>query len=203
MDPVNASISKEWRRRMLVLFVMIFGIAAWFLLDGYVIWPDENERYKAYAELRDRLIESGEISDEESHEMRIAWQKYAREADISAKIPKERTDAAIREQLVIGWTLTIISLTFAAWVAWNHTRRVRTEGDTVIGASGQRVEIDSIIGMDRKKWKNKGIAYAIYIENGKEKRLCLDEHKFKGTEAIILEAERRIAARSADRAEDT
>jgi hypothetical protein len=196
METVNARISKEWRRRMLFMFAMIFGIAAWFLTDGYIIWPNEAERYEAYAELRDGMIESGEIADEESPEMRIAWQKYAREADISAKVPKERTDAAIKEQVVIGWTLTIISLGFAGWIAWNHSLSIRTEGDTVIGASGQRVEIDSIIDIDRKKWKNKGIAYAIYKEGDKEKRLCLDEHKFKGAEAIILEAERRIAARS-------
>jgi hypothetical protein len=196
MEPVNARISKEWRRRMLFMFAMIFGIAAWFLTDGYIIWPNEAERYEAYSELRDELIETGEIVDEESPEMRIAWQKYARQADITAKVPKERTDAAIKEQVVIGWTLTLISLSFAAWIAWNHKLSIRTEGDTVIGASGQRVEIDSIVGMDRKKWKNKGIAYAIYKDGEKEKRLCLDEHKFKGAEAIILEAERRIAERT-------
>ena len=58
--------------------------------------------------------------------------------------------------------------------------------------------LDAITAIDRKKWKSKGIAYAIYTENGKEKRLCLDEHKFKGAEAIILEAERRIKAREGD-----
>lgn len=195
MDSANARISKEWRRRMLFMFAMLFGMALWFLTDGYIIWPKEGERYEAYAEIRDEMLESGKAENEESEELRIAWKKYAREADVSEKIPKERTAEDIQEQLVFGWSLVAIALTFGAWIAWNHRLSITTEGDTIIGASGQHVEFDSIIATDRKKWKNKGIAYAIYEEGGKEKRLCLDDHKFAGAEAILLEAERRIEAR--------
>lgn len=202
---VHARISKEWRRRMLFMFAMLFGCALWFLTDGYIIWPNEAERYEDYAEIRNEMLESGKAENEESLELRVAWKKYAREADVSEKIPKERTDEAIQEQRVIGCFLVGISLLFGAWVAWNHRLSIRAEGDTVIGASGQRVELDSIIATDRKKWKNKGIAYAIYEEDSKEKRLCLDDHKFAGAEKILLEAERRIKARageSEDRGED-
>ena len=62
--------------------------------------------------------------------------------------------------------------------------------------------LDSIVDMDRRKWADKGIAYAIYEENGKRKRLTLDDHKFIGCEAIILEAEKRIAARAGATAPD-
>lgn len=195
---VHARISKEWRRRMLFMFAMLFGSAAWFLTDGYVIWPKEAERYEAYAEIRDEMLESGKAENEESEELRIAWKRYAREADVSEKVPKERTPEAIREQVVIGWSLMVIAGLFGAWVAWNHKLSVRAEGETIIGASGQRVELDSIIATDRKKWKKKGIAYAIYEEGGKEKRLCLDDHKFAGAEEILLEAERRIKARAGE-----
>ncbi len=193
---VVAKISQEWRRRMLFMFFMIFGIAAWFLSDGYIFWPNEAERYAQYTEIKDRLIESGEAEDEESTAIRLAWQRYAREADISSKTPKERTDAAIREQVVIGWTLMTGSIIFALWIAWNHRLTIEAHGETIKGASGQEVTFDSIIATDRKKWKNKGIAYAIYETDGKRKRLCLDDHKFKGSEAILLEAEKRIQMRS-------
>lgn len=192
---IVARISKEWRRRMLFMFFMIFGMAAWFLTDGYHYWPKEAERYVDYSEIRDRMLESGEIEDEESPELRIAWQQKAREMDYSSKTPKERTESAIREQLVFGWTLMVIAFGFAIWVAWNHRLTVEAHGETVIGTAGQEVALDSIIATDRKKWKNKGIAYAIYKDGDKERRLCLDDHKFKGCEAILLEAERRIEAR--------
>lgn len=193
---VNARISKEWRRRMLFMFFMIFGIAGWFLYDGYILWPDEADRYEAYAEIRDNLIESGQAEDEESSFVRLAWERHAREADYRRSIPKERTDAAIHEQRVIGWSMMSIAGVFALWIAWNHRREVRADGDTVIGASGERVELDSIVAIDRKKWKTKGIAYALYMDGGKQRRLTLDDHKFAGCEAIILEAEKRIRARA-------
>lgn len=197
---VDARISKEWRRRMLFMFFMIFMIAAWFLSDGYIYWPKEGARHAEFLEVKNELIETGtlteEVKDEDSTELRVAWERYAREADYKPDFPKERTDASIREQRIIGWVMMVGSLLFGAWIAWNHKLRVRAEGETVIGASGQRVELDSITAIDRKKWKTKGIAYAIYESGGKERRLCLDDHKFKGCEAIILEAERRIKERT-------
>jgi hypothetical protein len=192
---VNARISTEWRKRMLFMFFMIFGIAAWFLSDGYYFWPNEDKRFDEYTEILDGLVEAGKAADAESSSVQIAWQRHAREQGYKSKVPKERTDSAIGEQRVIGWVMMGGSLVFLAWIGWNHTRSVRAEGEIVIGASGERVELDSIVATDRKKWKNKGIAYAIYEVAGKQKRLCLDDHKFAGCEAILLEAEKRIKAR--------
>lgn len=194
---VYARISKEWRRRMLFMFFMIFGFGAWFLADGYIYWPKEDARYDDFSKIADEMIESGDAEDEESAEVRIAWKRYAEEVGYIEKIPKERTDSAIREQRIIGWSMITISLIFGIWIAWNHTRSVKAEGDMVIGASGEKVNLNDIIEVDRKKWKKKGIAYGIYEVDGKRKRLTLDDHKFAGCEAIILEAERRIKERAA------
>ena len=192
---VVARISKEWRRRMLFMFFMIFGIAAWFLYDGYILWPDEAQRHVEYHEIKDTLIEAGDAVDEESTSVRLAWERHAREMDYGRNIPKERMDDDIREQREIGWVMIIGALLYGVWIAWNHTRQVSAEGDIVIGASGERVDINSITAIDRKKWKDKGIAYGIYEEGGKQRRLCFDEHKFRGCEAIIIEADQRIKAR--------
>ena len=191
-----ARISTEWRRRMLFMLFMIFGIAAWFLYDGYILWPDEAQRHDEYLEIKDMLIDAGDAVDGKSTSVRLAWERHAREMDYRRNIPKERTDGDIKEQRVIGWIMMVGALLYGVWIAWNHTRQVRVEGEIVIGASGQRVELDSITAIDRKKWKNKGIAHGIYEEDGKQRRLCLDEHKFKGCEAIIIEADKRIKARA-------
>ncbi|MEM1222654.1 MAG: hypothetical protein AAGH40_07800 [Verrucomicrobiota bacterium] len=194
---VDARISKEWRRRMLFMLFMVSGIALWFLSDGYIYWPKEGARYEQYAEIRDALIESGKAENEESTAVRLAWEKHAKQEGFKSNIPSERTEEAIREQRVIGWVLLSGSIVFAIWIWWNHKLRILAKGDLVTGASGQKVELDSITSIDRKKWKKKGIAYAIYESEGKTRRLTLDDHKFAGTEAIILEAERRIKARKA------
>ena len=192
---VDARISKAWRKRMLFLLFMFSGVGAWFLSDGYIYWPNEAVRHGEYVEIKDALIEEGKAVDEESSSVRLAWERHAREKGYKSKIPKERTDEGINEQRSIGWVMIIGSALFALWIGWNHTRRVQAEGETIIGASGERVELDSIIAIDRKKWDNKGIAYAIYTDGEKQRRLTLDDHKFEGCEEIILEAEKRIKAR--------
>ena len=193
---VVAHISTKWRQRMLFMFFLIFGIAAWFFYDGYILWPDEARRHAEYLEIKDTLIEAGDAVDKKSTSVRLAWERHAREMDYRRNIPKERTGGDIKEQRVIAWAMMIVALLHGAWIAWNHTRQVSAEGDIVIGASGERVDIDSITAIDRKKWKNKSIAYGIYEEGGKPRRICLDEHKFKGCEAIIIEADKRIKARA-------
>ena len=76
---VVARISTQWRRRMLFMFFMIFGIAAWFLYDGYILWPDEAQRHEEYLKIIDTLIEAGEATNEESTSVRLAWERHARE----------------------------------------------------------------------------------------------------------------------------
>lgn len=201
---VDARISKEWRRRMLFMLFMVFTISAWFLWDGYVVWPNGAERHAEFVEIEVAMVASGKIEAVEhkahgakvNEYLRIAWERHAKEAGYKRDMPKERTDASIREQRMIGWVMMTGSVFFGLWVLWNHKLSVRAEGDVVIGTSGQRVELDSIVKIDRKLWEKKGIAYAIYEVEGKQKRLCLDDHKFSGCEAIILDADRRIKARN-------
>jgi hypothetical protein len=174
------------------------------LYDGYIAWPAEAERYAEFNSIEDAMVESGKIEKMEhkahgakvNDYLRIEWQRYAKKAGYKVKIPKARTDAAIGEQRIIGWVMMTGAVLFGVWVLWNHQLSVYTEGDVVIGTAGQRVMLDSITMIDRRKWEKKGIAYAIYEVDGKQKRLCLDAHKFDGCEAIILEAERRITAQA-------
>jgi hypothetical protein len=194
---VHARISKEWRRRMIFMFMMLFGSGAWFLSDGYYAWPAEAKRHAVFSRMAEKLIAEGRANDAKDPAVVRAWEKYAKEQKWKTKVPKERTAGDLAGQRWPGWIFFASSLVFAAWVAWNHKLSVRADGDIITGASGQKVHLDSIVEMDRRKWESKGIAYAIYEDGGKRRRLTLDDHKFHGCEAIILEAERRIAARAA------
>lgn len=198
---VHARISKEWRRRMVFMFIMLFGSGLWFLYDGYVAWPAEAGRHEILRGMAERMIEAGEVKDSKEllkdPALVRAWERYARENDLPPKVPKARSDGDLAGQRISAFVLLVASAIFAAWVAWNHRLSVRAEGDIVIGACGRRVHLDHIVEMDRSKWASKGIAYAIYEEDGRRRRLTLDDHKFLGCEAIILEAERRMAARAA------
>lgn len=191
-------ISKEWRRRMVFMFLMLFGSALWFFSDGYIVWPAEEKRHQVFKEMVERMVAAGEAKDEKDPAAVRAWERHAEQNDLAVKVPKHRSEGDLAGQRIAGWVLFAGSVVFGAWVAWNHTRTVRREGDIVIGASGERVHLDTIVEMDRRKWVSKGIAYAIYEEGGKRRTLTLDDHKFLGCEAVIVEAEKRIAARAGE-----
>ena len=192
---VHARISKEWRRRMILLALMINGSGLWFLYDGYVAWPAEAERHSQLKVIVSKLIETGQVMDAKDPAIARAWTTYASEHNLPAKLPKERTAGDIGGQRGIGGVLMAAGVLFVGWVLLQHRKSVRADGDVITGASGETVHLDSIVDMDRRKWASKGIAYAIYEQDGQRRRLCLDDHKFIGCEAIILEAERRMAAR--------
>lgn len=196
---VHAHISKEWRRRMLIMALMLNGFALWFLYDGYINWPAEAQRFEQLTPIVESMVSSGQELDlkhlDKNPEVVRAWKTYAAQHNLPDKLPKERTDSDLAGQRGIGLVLLGIGLTFVAWVALQHRKSVRAVGDLITGPNGEQVNFSAIVEMDRRKWEKKGIAYAIYEVDGRQKRLCLDDHKFIGCEAIILEAEKRIAAR--------
>lgn len=194
---IHARISKEWRQRMIFMAIMLNGCALWFCYDGFWAWPAEATRYAQLQVITVELVPADKELDPKDPAVIRAWETYAATQNLKPKVPKKRTLANIAGQQNIGGVMLIIGLGFIGWVALQHRRSVRAEADLITGPSGEQVHLDSIIDMDRRKWANKGIAYAIYEVNGRRRRLCLDDHKFIGCEAIILEAERRIAVRAA------
>ncbi len=182
---------------MIFLFLMIFGSGLWFLTDGYIVWPREQARHEIFKPMAENLIAEGKAKDLKDPAVKRMWERHAEANDLPAKVPKERTPTALAGQVWTGWIMLAGSAIFGAWVVWNHKLSVRAEGDIVTGASGEQVHLDSIVEIDRRKWASKGIAYAIHEKDGKRRSLTLDDHKFLGCEAIILEAEKRIAARAA------
>lgn len=180
---------------MVLMDFMIYGSALRFLYDGYIAWPAEAARHQELLALSEELVAAGEAADLKDPAVERAWARYATERKWSEKLPRHRTRGDLLGQRITGSIMLVGGLIFTAWVLWNHRRSIRAEGDLIIGASGERVTFDQIIETDRHKWNSKGIAYAIYEVNGRQKRLTLDDHKFLGAGAILLEAGRRIAAR--------
>ena len=161
-----------------------------------VAWPAEEERYQKLVELTADLVEEDEKITDKNPEVKRAWESYAAENDLKSKVPKNRSEGDLSGQRGIAGFGAVIGLIFTIWFWLQHRKSVRADGEVITGAGGEKVEFDWIIETDRRKWETKGIAYAIYEKDGKIRRLCLDDHKFIGAEEILLEAERRIKART-------
>lgn len=185
---VEAKVTRVWRDRMFIVFIFFAGSAAWFFWDGFYAYPKQQEAASAYESFK---ISAGteEISEEQ-------WADYAMEHGFDTDIPGEaKTDGEIMAQVYIGIAFVFISLGYLVWFIRECVRVIYADDDCFWAADGRKVAYESVVGLDMRKWKNKGIAYAVYEENGKTKRVILDDYKYAGAEIIVKECERHILAK--------
>ncbi|MEQ8837607.1 MAG: hypothetical protein RID07_12445, partial [Lacipirellulaceae bacterium] len=55
---------------------------------------------------------------------------------------------------------------------------IEGNGSSITSSWGQTVPFDQVTQLDKKKWKNKGIAKVQYTDNGKKKTFVIDDFKF-------------------------
>lgn len=193
---VIAQLTKEWKRRWLILTAFFCAGALWFFYDGFIGYPKVAERYKVYEQVARDAIDRGDAEDMEDPALQLIWEKYAIEQGWKIDKPKNHDEDDFQEQKNFGIGLLVISGGLLVWFVLSHRQRVTFDGTTITAPNGTQVKADQIIDLDKKKWENKGIVYAVYEEGGKRKKLVLDDYKFGGTVEIIDELERRLGKSS-------
>ncbi len=200
---IEAKYSREWRSRMGIILLLLVGSAGWFFYDGLVAYPKYNEGAAAYAQLTEMAREEGLSEAEAEKEAAARWEKCA--ANFSGD-PQEPPKHAknVEQQIHFGIGLAIVALVFLAWVLREMRRVIRADDETFDGLTtafppfngSVRVRFSSVFGIDRRKWKNKGIAYVHYKdERGRRCRVIIDDYKYAGSEAILDACERVIEAK--------
>ena len=182
--PVKATIDRKYLLRLGLTTLGVFGLALWFLYDGTVTYPRQRERALVYQgiEEEERAEKWPEIAEEHGWPIR------------SPGMPKEEIDIQI--QLVLAAVVTvpgILCLFFflracGRWIEMNQTG-LRTSW-------GRQLEFGDIILLNKKKWRSKGIAKITYRQNGRKRRLVLDDWKFatEPTREILREVESHLDA---------
>ena len=203
---LEAKYSREWRDRMGIILLMLIGSSGWFFYDGLVAYPKYNEGAAAYAQIVEMVKEEGFAEDAVKAEAAKRWEKCA--ADFSAD-PKELPEHPknVAQQIQFGVGLALFAVMFLLWVLREMRRIVRADETTFDGLTtafppfnGKTVvRFDSVFGIDRRKWKNKGIAVVYYKnEKGLPRRAIIDDYKYAGSEAILEKCEAVIAAKKAN-----
>ena len=162
--------------------MVFFGIALWFLVDGTITYPRQRERALAYHELKeeDRLGEWEEIAG------RRGWPTE------DPGEPKEQFEIYV--QLVIAALVAVPGLWFALQFLRTRGRWIELHETGLRTSGGRQLEFGQIISLDKKKWKTKGIAKIRYRQNGRKRRLVLDDwiYDAEPTKAILCEVESHL-----------
>jgi len=179
---VKANIDAKFLSRLGLTGLALIAFALWFLYDGAVTYPRQRERALVYQQLKEekRLSEWTEIAKQRGWPTEDPGE------------PKQEVDFWV--QYVIAGILAVPGLCFLFRYFRARGRWIEADQTGLRTSWGQQLDFGQIVSLDKKKWKSKGIAGVNYQQNGRKRRLVLDDWKFDAdpTKAILLAVEARI-----------
>jgi len=210
MDVVEAKINKEWAVRLGIIAAMFIGGGCWFLYDGLVAYPEINRRFELthYQDDNGAWRPYAEYNPGEMTESQ--WQTRLREslqrledAGYDPQLYDSPDDQALRDlppkpkqeftQLIIAACCFPIGLLALGALGINARRRVVADEEKVSFA-GDTMRYEEISDIDKSRWDSKGI---VVLQAG-EKRMKLDDWKFRGVTAVLERIEDRRAGGEPD-----
>lgn len=203
---ISAKYSREWRDRMGIILLLVIGSAGWFFYDGLVAYPRYNIGAAAYAHIVEAVKNEGFQDAAAENEAAKRWAQCAHEFSGDPKEPPVHAKN-VDQQIHFGIGLAAIALVFLAWILREMKRVVRADDEEFDGLTAAvppfngtvRVKFDSVFGLDRRKWKNKGIAVVHFKdERGRARRAIIDDYKYAGSEAILDKCEEILARKKAE-----
>lgn len=170
---VRAERDAKYYRRF---WYMIIGATIFLLLclkDGFISYPARLEaqeaREAAFEEFKEeRRTEKEWIAHAEKNGWPIGPPSHEEHMD-QGKINGQFYMAGVCGVIVLGLLIHILR-SLGTWI--------EGDGKSITSSWGQTVPFDQVTQLDKKKWKNKGIAKVQYTDNGKKKTFVIDDFKF-------------------------
>ncbi len=203
---IVAKYSREWRDRMGIILLLLVGSAGWFFYDGFVAYPKYNRGVEAYVQILETVQREGFSSEQEiEKEASKRWAQVAQDFDADPQeVPSHLKNVA--QQMHFGIGLYAIALVFLFWILREMKRVVRADDEAFDGLTTAfppfngtvRVRYDSIFGIARRKWQNKGLALVHFKDaRDRSRRVAIDDYKYAGSEAILEKCETVLAEKKA------
>lgn len=148
-----------------------------------------------------------EISIDETVDLVDTWETVAKENGWPIEKPdekkvmvktvediKNRYDWKIKSQFVMIAVAAPVGF-FSLWVyLGSRGRWLEADNSGITSSWGQQFDFDNILTLDKKQWKNKGLARITYDAEGHTKKFVLDNYKFNrsAVDDILLRVESQI-----------
>ena len=173
----KAVIGSSYRRQLGLMAGMLTFWFFYCMYDGYVAYPRQREIAREYAEFKqdDRLAQ---------------WADYARSRgwpDGSDGAPgHDRSDWDIYTQYIMGYGVLPFALIYAVSFVKTFGRWIALEDDSLVTSWGQRMPFAAVTKLNKNRWKTKGIAVVSYDDQGKSRKLVLDNFKYSRDEISAM-----------------
>ncbi len=194
--PIRADNDPRFSRRFLIMGIVAIGFALWSLYDGTVKYPAQRVRgfdefkvdYKSLFEKSEtNSMTADQFERSAEHEPRQEWAKYMHERGIKS-IPEIFTQyvQAVVAALVGLYLLSIPLRARGRWIEGNESG--------ITSSWGQSFQYDQVEQVNKRRWRDKGIAKVTYIADGRRQMFVIDDFKFmrEPTDQILFDLEQRI-----------
>ena len=202
---IRAENDARFSRRFIFMGIFALGFSLWCLKDGIFTYPQQmktgfdefksdyknlfNDPYSPSMSLEEFETQAkADLAKEPKDEHWVAWAHYVHERDI-----KTRPD--IVTQFVMAGITALAGVLLLSIPIRSRGRWIELSDMTMRTSWGQEFRLDQIEQINKRKWRDKGIARIYYRDGSNRRRLfVLDDFKFmrKPTDEIMFEIEQRI-----------
>jgi hypothetical protein len=214
MEPTESPIAKEeviecrvtpwYFKRMGMLAAMLIVFAGLFFYDGIWGYAAKNEKAAMKERFEEEVLKGYDRAKSENtldawraemiekrwpvdiNGQPPKWMSYAAEHGIDEK-PKRYSDKEIAEQFWWGGTMGLGSLIVGVLVFLNRSKMLKGYAEHWVTPEGKEVLYTDVFRVDKRKWDNKGLAYAFHrgADGVKEVREVIDDLKFAGADRVL------------------
>lgn len=167
----RANFDRSYLWRYWVIILMAFGSAGWFFYDATVGYPKKVKLAQAWEGLSN--LESGPRSER--------WREIAASNGWPAEPPtkpSKEIEESIRFQYIYGSVASAIGLMMLIYLLIARNSWVEGTEKGLTTSWGQQVDFSTVIRLNKRRWKDKGIARVDYEENGKKRQFVFDDFKY-------------------------
>ena len=174
--------------------IVAIGFALWSLFDGMVKYPAQRVRgfeefkidNKSQFEdpkVKALTVDQFERTADEKHE----WAKYSHERGIKS-IPE------IFTQYVQATVAGLVGIFLISIPLRSRGRWIEANESGITSSWGESFQYNQVEQLNKRRWRDKGIAKVTYIDGNRRKLFVVDDFKFmrEQTDAILAELEQRI-----------
>jgi hypothetical protein len=170
---IRSNNDPRYSRKFLLMGIFVFGFALFCLYDGFIRYP--GQRQHAY----DEYIAAG--GKEENWETWADEHKVRSQADIYMQF-----FMAAVAGLIAGVLFSVPLRLRGTWVEMTDTG--------ITSSWRQSLGFEQIEILDKRKWRDKGIARITYLDDGRRRQFVLDDFKYDRPtmDAILYDLETHI-----------
>lgn len=183
---IRAERDPRFYLRFLLIGLAAIGFSLYCLYDGFIGYPRAQERALAF----EKLLEE-KRSDE--------WDAYATERGWSTTPPAapkshEEFEIDVKTQFWMAGGTALIGIVPLVAVWRSRGRWIELNQQGLTSSWGQTVVLDQVTALEKRQWRNKGIARLRYNDGGRTRTFVIDDFKFKRkpTDEILAEIEQQI-----------